>query len=49
LDNEFWKPGWVKCPKEEFIKRQQEIINDEKWIIDGAYNSTLEMRFAATD
>ena len=34
LDNEFWKPGWEKCPKEEFVKRQQEIINDEKWIID---------------
>ena len=49
LDNVFWKPGWVKSSKEEFIKKQQEIMNTENWIIDGAYNSTLEMRFAAAD
>ena len=49
LDNEFWKPGWTESPRDEFIKRQQEIIKSEKWIIEGAYNSTLEMRFVAAD
>ena len=49
LDNEFWKPGWVKTPKDEFIQRQEEIISGENWIIDGDYSSTLEMRFTAAD
>jgi len=49
LDVEHWKPGWVADSKEEKIARQQEIISGEKWIIDGNYGSTMELRFAAAD
>ena len=49
LDVEHWKPGWVMSSKEEKIARQQEIISGEKWIIDGTYGSTMEIRFAAAD
>jgi adenylate kinase family enzyme len=49
LDVEHWKPGWVMSSKEEKIARQQEIINGDKWIIDGTYGSTMELRFAAAD
>ena len=49
LDNEFWNPGWVKTPREEWIEKQKEMISTEKWIIDGNYNSTLELRIEASD
>ena len=49
LDIEHWKPDWVMASNEEKIVRQQEIINGEKWIIDGTYGSTMELRFAAAD
>ena len=49
LDKEFWQPGWVLTPRNEKIARQQEIISDEKWIIDGNYDSTMELRFSAAD
>ena len=49
LDNEFWNPGWVKTPREEWIEKQREMISTEKWIIDGNYNSTLELRIEASD
>lgn len=49
LDNEFWNPGWIETPRDEWIEKQSKIISDEKWIIDGNYNDTLELRFNACD
>lgn len=49
LDNEFWNPNWVATPKEEWICKQQELISGEKWIIEGNYNGTMEMRFTSAD
>ena len=41
LDVEFWKPGWVMSSSEEKIARHHEIMNGEKWIIDGNYGGTM--------
>ncbi|MBP1925336.1 adenylate kinase family enzyme [Sedimentibacter acidaminivorans] len=49
LDNEFWKPGWVETPRDEWIEKQKNIIASDKWIIDGNYASTLDIRFEACD
>lgn len=49
LDNEFWKPGWTKTPRDEWIDKQRKIIAADKWIIDGNYDSTLDIRFEACD
>jgi len=49
LDCEFWQPDWTKTPKEEWIEKQKEFIKGEKWIIDGNYKSSMELRFAAAD
>ena len=49
LDKEHWLPGWVMSSREEKIIRQQKMMRREKWIIDGNYGSTMEMRFAAAD
>lgn len=49
LDNEFWNPGWVETPRDEWIEKQRKIISGEKWIIDGNYDSTLELRYEASE
>ncbi|MEA4831165.1 MAG: topology modulation protein [Oscillospiraceae bacterium] len=49
LDNEFWRPGWVETPRDEWVEKQKQLISGEKWIIDGNYGGTLEMRFVAAD
>jgi len=49
LDLEFWRPNWEKPPKEEWIKKQMELISEEKWIIDGNHTDTMELRFESAD
>lgn len=49
LDNEYWKPNWTATSKNEWIKIQKTLISGDSWIIDGNYNSTLELRFLAAD
>jgi adenylate kinase family enzyme len=49
LDNEYWQPNWTPVPKEEWIEKQKGFIRGEKWIIDGNYNSSMELRFEAAD
>lgn len=49
LDKEFWRPDWQKTPREEWIQKQRTWIASEEWILDGNYDSTMEMRFSAAD
>ena len=49
LDVEFWRPNWEKPPKEEWLKKQTELIAKEKWIIDGNHTGTMELRFKTAD
>ncbi len=49
LDVEFWRPNWEKPTKEEWIKKQTELISKEKWIIEGNHTGTMELRFQAAD
>jgi adenylate kinase family enzyme len=49
LDSLHWKPNWTITTREEQIKVQEELVNTDKWIIDGNYNSTLDIRLEAAD
>lgn len=49
LDVEFWGPNSEKPPKEEWIKKQMELISKKKWIIEGNHTDTMELRFKAVD
>ncbi|ENG7521790.1 DNA topology modulation protein [Vibrio harveyi] len=49
LDQLYWKPNWVKTPKDDWIKIQKGLCESECWIIDGNYQSTLDIRFEACD
>jgi adenylate kinase family enzyme len=49
LDNEYWQPGWITTPREEWIDKQKKMISAKQWIIDGNYHSSIELRFEACD
>ena len=50
LDKILWKPGWERTSEDEFRRKHEKIMSNEKWIIDGvAYKSTIEERFLAAD
>ena len=49
LDAEYWRPNWEQPSKDEWEKRQIELIAKDKWIIDGNHTNTLELRFKAAE
>ena len=44
LDMMFWNVDKTTVSKEIFIERLQEVMSNPKWIIDGNYGNTMEMR-----
>ena len=49
LDNMYWTAERVHVEKSVFLERLREAMATESWIIDGNYNSTMEMRVDACD
>ncbi|NUU62619.1 DNA topology modulation protein [Paenibacillus agri] len=49
LDSLFWKPNWVGVPKDEQRIVQNDLVKKQKWIIDGNYGCTMEIRLNAAD
>ena len=50
LDNLFWNPDGTTVPKKTvFRDRLLAAMSGERWIIDGNYASTMELRMAACD
>lgn len=49
LDSIWHKPDKTHIPREEFDDRIKEVFLTDKWIIDGNYSRTIEMRLKACD
>lgn len=49
LDNIFWNPDRSHVSRDVFDSRLNEILKQDKWIIDGDYSRTYEMRFKSAD
>ena len=49
LDPLFWSSDWQPCPPEEWEAFQRRLVAQERWIIDGNYGGTMELRLAAAD
>ena len=49
LDNIWWKEDGTHITGAEFDERLQAILAGEKWIIDGNYSRTQQLRIAACD
>lgn len=49
LDMMFWNADKTTVPKEVFMERLTKTMESSKWIIDGNYGSSMEMRLKACD
>ena len=49
LDNLYWYDNWKHISREQLIKKQDEIMKTDKWLIDGHFQSTLENRIKNAD
>jgi adenylate kinase family enzyme len=49
LDVLFWQPGWVEPDRDEWEALNRQLVQGERWILDGNYGGTMEIRLAAAD
>jgi adenylate kinase family enzyme len=49
LDKYFFVDNWVERDKAEFIEIQQQLLNQDQWIIDGNATRSLHMRYQKAD
>lgn len=49
LDMMFWNDDRTTVTKELFVERLKKTMSNSKWIIDGNYSSTMEMRIKECD
>lgn len=49
LDANFWHQGWVSTPQPEWRGVVSSLIRQENWIMDGTYESTLDLRIPAAE
>lgn len=49
LDAEYWQPGWVETPKDEWKCKVEVLASGDCWIIDGNYSGTLPVRLLKAD
>ncbi|TCD46251.1 adenylate kinase [Streptococcus sp. X16XC17] len=49
LDLLYWQSDKTTVEEDLFVERQKSVLRQGKWIIDGNYGASLEMRVAACD
>jgi adenylate kinase family enzyme len=49
LDREFWRSGWVPMDDDPWHARVRELVAADRWIMDGNYSRTMDLRFARAD
>ncbi len=49
LDSLYWRAGWQPTPADEWRATVQQLIARERWIVDGNYGGTLDLRLQACD
>ena len=49
LDAYYWQPGWQETDAFQWQQIQQELIKGDRWIADGNYGGTIDLRLAAAD
>ena len=49
LDERYWHPGWVPTPDDEWRARVGELTAGDRWIVDGNYSATLDLRMERAD
>ncbi|MCE8000436.1 MAG: AAA family ATPase [Rhodobiaceae bacterium] len=49
LDTEYWRPGWVETPGEEWRPHVEKLVARDSWIMEGNFSSTFDLRMPRAD
>jgi adenylate kinase family enzyme len=49
LDKEYWNEGWVVTPREVWREEVRSIVERERWILDGTFAKSLDLRLPRAD
>ena len=49
MDRLGWLPGWVETDKEDLRRSLLTIVETDRWLIEGNYGSTLDLRLPRAD
>ncbi len=49
LDYYYWQPNWIETPKDEWRDKVKELVQGERWVMDGNFFGTLDLRMALAD
>ena len=49
LDSYYWQPNWVATPEDEWAEKVEELLGRDRWVMDGNYPSSLELRVGYAD
>ena len=49
LDTYFWNPGWIETPESLWREKVEDLVAEPKWIMDGNFSGTFDLRFPASD
>lgn len=49
LDHHYWQPGWVPLDLATFRARVAALAAADRWILDGNYASTMDLRLPRSD
>lgn len=44
LDRHFWNTGWVETPNDDFDRKVEMLVAEDRWVMDGNYSRTLHLR-----
>ncbi|MFN7164957.1 MAG: AAA family ATPase [Hyphomonas sp.] len=45
----FWLPGWTERPQDEAYARIKDLVQEDRWIMDGTSPGSLYLRLPRTD
>lgn len=49
LDEHYFRPGWVPTPRPEWRRWQEQRFAATRWIAEGSYSHTLDVRLGRAD
>ncbi|NYF57579.1 AAA family ATPase [Micromonospora purpureochromogenes] len=49
LDRHYWRPGWIPADDAAFHAKIAALAAGERWVMDGNYGSTLDLRLPRAD
>lgn len=49
LDQTYWNPGWIRTPENKWIEKQRRLVDAKRWIIEGNYGGSLDIRLEKAD